>query len=216
MAPRTSYPQPPNRLPVIGDLLSIQRKYRVQSISRITSEQGGLCEFSVFGYRILAVSDAALIKDLDDDNRFEKHVDRLFGKLRPLTGDGLFTVDNDNPKWEIAPTALTPAFDKKSMQGYHAPLAAVCQELKEYLVTASQEDRCIDVPDVLNRTTMEIIARTGFHHTFGSIHSAIGVNMRMSLPPGAAQPILNPPDAALTQRVAQQPGHGSYSPIRGL
>ncbi|WP_421841991.1 cytochrome P450 [Mycobacterium sp.] len=157
------------RIPLAGDMLPINPKQTVQTLSKVVTELGGVCAVDSFGYRTVIFSNAQLIKEINDEAHFEKHVGQFSNNLRPLGGDGLFTVDHKDPKWRRAHDVLSPAFHKDALIKYHAAILAAVQELAGILGRAAAAEEWVDISQLLRRLTIEIIGRVGFGCSFGRL-----------------------------------------------
>lgn len=169
----TPIPHPRFRLPVLGDLLTIDFASPVLGTAeKLRKSSGGIFEQRIFALSAIAIADAALIDEVHDETRWQKHVGPLVDKLRLTLGDGLFTAYNDEPNWRKAHNILMPAFTKTAMANYHEQMATTVRELLEAWNTRSAEQSWIDVPDQANRLTVEIIGRAGLGHSFGTLTGA--------------------------------------------
>jgi cytochrome P450 len=158
------YPRPRWRLPVIGDLLTVDMAKPCQGLAREAATLGGIFEEKIFNVPVIVVSGAELIEEVNAENHWEKHLGHSLRKLRTVAGDGLFTAHNHEPNWAKAHNILMPAFSRAAMLTYHQTMADTVDELID---AWSHRDDWIDVPAEANRLTTEIIARTGIGHTFG-------------------------------------------------
>lgn len=166
----TPIPHPRFRLPVLGDLFTIDFASPVLGTTDKLCKSGdGILEQRIFALSAIALSDAALIDEVNDETRWQKHVGPLVDKLRLTLGDGLFTAYNDEPNWHKAHNILMPAFTKTAMKNYHDSMTATVRELIEAWNIHSAKQSWIDVPTQANRLTVEIIARAGLGHSFGNL-----------------------------------------------
>lgn len=164
--PNLELPHPPWRVPLLGDILSINPVKPTQTSLSNAKTLGGIFERKIVDFPVVIVSDAQLIAEINDESNWHKHLAVIFRKLRPIVRDGLFTARNDEPNWQRAHNILAPAFTKSAMQGYHAAMTSVAQDLVGYWT--AREGQWLDVPADMNRFTLEVIARTGFDFTFES------------------------------------------------
>jgi cytochrome P450 len=164
----TPIPHPRFRLPVLGDLLTIDfAKPVLGTTDKLRKSDGGILEQRIFALSAVALADTALIDEVNDETRWQKHVGPLVQKMRLTLGDGLFTAYNDEPSWHKAHNILMPAFTKTAMTNYHDSMTATVRELIEAWNIHSANQSWIDIPDQANRLTLEIIARAGLGHSFG-------------------------------------------------
>ncbi|GGR91676.1 MULTISPECIES: cytochrome P450 [Streptomyces] len=161
-------PHPPRRLPLLGDVLGIDRHRPLQDSLRHARELGPIFRRRVFGNEFVLVWGARLVADLADETRFAKHVGLGVANLRPVAGDGLFTAYNHEPNWQLAHDVLAPGFSREAMEGYHGMMLSVAGRLTDHWDRRLAAGHTVDVPGDMTRLTLETIARTGFGHDFGS------------------------------------------------
>ena len=165
----TPLPHPRWRLPILGDLLTIDLAKPSQGLARDITAHNGIVEQRIFDFPVIVLSDTGLINDVNDETRWEKHVGHSLRKLRPVAGDGLFTAYNHEPNWATAHAILMPAFTKAAMESYHPTMTATVAELVDAWSTRADTDAWIDVPAESNRLTTEIVARAGIGHSFNKL-----------------------------------------------
>ncbi|MGQ5633602.1 MULTISPECIES: cytochrome P450 [unclassified Streptomyces] len=161
-------PHPPRRLPLLGDVLGVDRRTPLQDSMRLARELGPVFRRRAFGKEFVFVWGARLVADLADESRFAKHVGLGVANLRPVAGDGLFTAYNHEPNWQLAHDVLAPGFSREAMEGYHGMMLAVAGRLTDHWDREAAAGRTVDVPGDMTKLTLETIARTGFGHDFGS------------------------------------------------
>ncbi len=165
----TPLPHPRWRLPILGDLLTIDLAKPSQGLARDITAHNGIVEQRIFDFPVIVLSDTGLINDVNDETRWEKHVGHSLRKLRPVAGDGLFTAYNHEPNWATAHAILMPAFTKAAMESYHPTMTATVAELVDAWSSRANTDAWIDVPAESNRLTTEIVARAGIGHSFNKL-----------------------------------------------
>lgn len=163
----SSIPHPRLRLPIVGDLLTVDFARPAQGLAaQVRKLNCDIMEQRIFGIPVIVVAGTSLINDVNDDSLWEKNVGFSLRRLRPIAGDGLITAFNDEPNWQRAHNILMPVFSKSAMMDYHDTMAATVRELLE----AWQRDTdWRDIADEANRLTIEIIARVGFSYSFGKL-----------------------------------------------
>ncbi|MER5833654.1 cytochrome P450 [Streptomyces sp. NPDC002130] len=161
-------PHPPRRIPLLGDVVGVNRRTPLQDSLRYARELGPVFRRKAFGKEFVFVWGARHAADLADESRFAKHVGLGVANLRPVAGDGLFTAYNHEPNWQLAHDVLAPGFSRDAMAGYHPMMLSVAQRLTEHWDRAAARGRAVDVPGDMTKLTLETIARTGFGHDFGS------------------------------------------------
>lgn len=162
-------PHPRWRMPIIGDLLTIDLAKPCQGLAKDNVARGGIVEQRIFDVPVIVLSDPGLIDDVNDETAWEKHVGHSLKKLRPLGGDGLFTAYNHEPNWRKAHNVLMPVFAKTAMESYHSTMLDTVGELVAAWATRADTHAWIDVPTESNRLTTEIVARTAISHSFNKL-----------------------------------------------
>nr|WP_260470345.1 cytochrome P450 [Streptomyces sp. RP5T] len=161
-------PHPPRRLPLLGDVLGVNRATPLQDSLRFARQLGPIYRRKAFNREFVFTWGANLVADLADESRFAKHVGLGVANLRPVAGDGLFTAYNHEPNWQLAHDVLAPGFSREAMESYHPMMLAVAGRLTDHWDREQAAGRSVDVPGDMTKLTLETIARTGFGHDFGS------------------------------------------------
>ncbi|WP_330461269.1 cytochrome P450 [Streptomyces sp. NBC_00820] len=161
-------PRPAHRLPLLGDVVGVDRRTPLQDSMRFGRELGPIFRRRAFGKEFVFVWGARLAADLADESRFAKHVGLGVANLRPVVGDGLFTAYNHEPNWQLAHDVLAPGFSRDAMQTYHGMMLEAAGRLTDHWDGELTAGRTVDVPGDMTKLTLETIARTGFGHDFGS------------------------------------------------
>ncbi|MGX1778584.1 cytochrome P450 [Nocardia brasiliensis] len=161
-------PHPRWRLPLLGDLLTINPVKPTQTSMRDARELGPIFQRKIVNWPMIVVSGTELIAEINNERDWCKHVGVLFKKIRPVARDGLFTAYNHEPNWAKAHNILAPAFTRSAMRGYHDSMNQVVGELVDYWDGFAQSGDWVDVGEDMNKATLEIISRAGFGYTFDS------------------------------------------------
>lgn len=165
-----SRPEPRFQFPIIGDLSTIDFDKPVQKVTAELVRRGsGMIEQPIGSQPVIFLADTALIDEVNDDTRWEKHVGPSLRRLRSVLGDGLFTAYNHEPNWRKAHNILMPSFTKTAMRLYHETMAATVRELIDAWNKKSAVRSWIAIPADANRLTMEIIARVGLNYSFSKL-----------------------------------------------
>nr|WP_296773795.1 cytochrome P450 [Rhodococcus sp. (in: high G+C Gram-positive bacteria)] len=163
---QVNIPTPRFRLPVLGDVLSVDAAKPTQRELRMAAELGPIFERKILGHRLVIVSGAELVAELNDESRFAKFLALPHRKLRALGGDGLFTAFNSEPNWAAAHRILMPGFSRDAMRRYHGVMTTVAAELVEHWT--ARPHSFVDVTADLNKLTLENMSRAGFGYSFDS------------------------------------------------
>lgn len=161
----TTFPHPPRRPPVVGDLLGINPRRPLMSVMAAAEGRGPIFEVKVFDQKYVLITGAELAEELCDEKRFHKSLPPALVGLRQFVGDGLFTAHDHEPNWQLAHDLLMPAFTKSAMQRYHPVMLQVAAELFDHW---DRYGGPVDVSADMTRLTMETIGRTSFGQDFGS------------------------------------------------
>lgn len=159
-------PHPAGRLPWLGDVLRLDPAAPVQREARWVRELGPIFEIDIVGRRVVIVGGGSAAEELMDEQRFAKSIAGPITKLRTIVGNGLVTAANSDPEWQVAHNVLLPVFSRSAMRSYHDTMVDCVDQL---IGLWSASDAPVDVPTTLSRLTLEIIGRTGFGHSFGSL-----------------------------------------------
>ena len=160
-----TFPHPPGRRPLIGDVLGADPRKPLQSSLERSKGLGPIFELKIFDQKFVVVTGAELSAELADESRFEKALSPALEALREFAGAGLFTAYNDETDWALAHDLLRPAFTRDAMRRYHPVMLAAAQELFDHWDVATAP---VDVSADMTKLTMETISRTAFSQDFGS------------------------------------------------
>lgn len=146
-------------------MLSVRVGKPTQSLTQLAAELGPLFEVKSLGIRYVVAAGADVIRDLNDESRFYKHLGPELDALRVLGGDGLFTARTGESNWLAAHQLLMPAFSQSAMRSYHDDMLDVTGELIA-LWDAAAGKRTVDVPADTTRATLESVVRCSAGYTF--------------------------------------------------
>ncbi|MFF0818395.1 cytochrome P450 [Rhodococcus sp. NPDC003318] len=163
---KSTIPHPPRRVPLIGDILGMDREFPNQNTLVRFRELGPIYRRSILGTDLTFVGSAELAAQVFDDTKWEKHIGRPLEQLRPLVADGLFTAYNWESSWSRAHEVLVPGFTKDAMVSYHGTMVEVVDELCKDLESRSGD--FVPVVDEMGKLTLEVIGRCGFGYSFDS------------------------------------------------
>lgn len=161
-------PQPPVK-PIIGNLLDLDVYTPLQSMVRLAHQYGPIYRLNIQDRSLIAVSGFELVDELCDEKRFDKKVWGPLRILRSFSGDGLFTAHTKEPNWHKAHHILLPAFSQKAMQGYHAAMVDIANQLMEKWSRLNADEE-INVPIDMTRLTLDTIGLCGFDYRFNSFY----------------------------------------------
>jgi len=177
-------PHPPYRVPLLGDVLGVNPRTPFQSSLPQTQKLGPISARKILGTEMVAVSGLDLVSEVHAESRFGKYVGHHLAPLREVIGDGLITVETENPNWKLAHELLKPAFSREAMQGYHSIMLQAIRETLNHWDGAAETGRRVDVTADATRLALETIGRAGFGYRFGSFdrrrpHAFISAMNRM-------------------------------------
>ena len=161
-------PHPP-RTPFLGNLLSLGTVHPVQDMMRLARELGPIYWLDMMGSPLIIISGHQLVDELCDETRFDKTTRGTLRRLRVIGGDALFTADTQMPNWSRAHDILLPTFGHRAMQGYHAMMLDIAEQLMLKWERLNPEEE-IDVADDMTRLTLDTIGLCGFDYRFNSFY----------------------------------------------
>ncbi|WP_024806417.1 cytochrome P450 [Nocardia sp. BMG51109] len=160
-----SIPHPRWRVPVLGDLTTVNLTTPTQATMALGRRLGPVFERKLLGLRFVFVYGADIVAELSDESRFAK---KELPFLRGIGGDGLFTALNEEPNWRRAHNLLRPAFTQAAMRRYHWTMLEVTSELIDRWDRGAGGET-VDVSGDMTKLTLETIARTGFSYSFDAL-----------------------------------------------
>ncbi|KAJ4422997.1 hypothetical protein N0V82_002391 [Gnomoniopsis sp. IMI 355080] len=166
----------PKPLPIVGNALILDINDLVGSILKIAHQYRPIFSLTLLGKRELFVSSPSLVREICDERRFHKLVAKGLDKLRPVTGDGLFTAYHDNHEWGLAHRILLPLFGplriREDMLDDMVDIAGqLCLKwARMSSCGGSGWTRLDDLPADLTRLTLDTVALTHMSHRFNSFY----------------------------------------------
>ncbi|CAE6462785.1 unnamed protein product [Rhizoctonia solani] len=124
----TPIPHPP-RIPLIGNLASIDFELPVRSTELLAKKYGEIFSLEIQGENIVTTCSVKLAQEVLDETRFHKHVESSLEEVRNLGGDGLITARHEEPNWGIAHRILMPAFGPLAIKGMFDDMVDVASQL---------------------------------------------------------------------------------------
>jgi len=159
----------PDKMPLIGNILSVDKDAPLQSLMDITRELGGIYRLDMMGTPIVMVSDAEMVAELSDENRFDKAVRGALRRVRAIGGDGLFTGNTHDPNWGKAHNILMPTFSRQAMNNYMPQMIDVATQLVTKWERLNADDQ-IDVVHDMTAVALDTIGICGFDYRFNSFY----------------------------------------------
>ncbi|MGW0178967.1 cytochrome P450 [Nocardia sp. NPDC003345] len=159
--PVDALPHPPGRLPIIGDVASVDRHRPTQHELKLA--QGGLgpiFQRKLLGTRLIIVAGGRLAAQCNDESAWGRVLLGPLAKLRPMAPHGMFTASSKDPLWGQARRILTPGFAQSAMRTYHDAMSTVADDLVAEWAAAGSGS--VPVHSAMTRATLEVIARAGF------------------------------------------------------
>ncbi|WP_442970252.1 cytochrome P450 [Rhodococcus sp. UNC363MFTsu5.1] len=172
--PAAVIPIPRHRLPVLGDLLSVDPAKPVQKEMRMAAELGPIFERKIVGQRLVVVSGVDLVSEVNDESTWAKSLGQPIRKLRGIAEDGLFTAFNNEPNWAKAHNILAPGFSQAALRRYHGSMLRALDGLRLAWDGAAATGDPVDVSRDMNRLTLDVIGLAGFGYDFGSFTKSAG------------------------------------------
>ncbi|MEM8538219.1 MAG: cytochrome P450, partial [Pseudomonadota bacterium] len=159
----------PDKMPVVGNMLSVDAGAPLQSLMQMTRELGPIMRMDMMGTPIVVVSGHDLVTELCDEARFDKAVRGSLRRVRAIGGDGLFTGDTQEDNWAKAHRILLPTFSRQAMGGYFPMMLDVASQLCLKWERLNGDDE-IDVVHDMTAVALDVIGICGFNYRFNSFY----------------------------------------------
>ncbi len=169
MENKTSIPESKTYGP-LGSIPLIDRDTPSLSLGELAHQYGPIYRFEhMGGHSVIIVTGQELMKDLEDEQRFDKSIGGALEKVRDFAGDGLFTSRTEEPNWRKAHSILMPAFSQQAMKGYHDMMTDIALQLVQKWARLNP-DETVNVPEDMTRLTLDTIGLCGFNYRFNSFY----------------------------------------------
>lgn len=165
-------PHAAGRLPVLGDVTSVNRHTPTQHELKLSRELGPIFQRKLLSNQLVIVAGSDLASQCTDETAWARALAGPGEKVRSIAEDGLFTARTSDPVWGHARAVLTPGFTQEAMRVHHQAMLSVADDLAEEWSGAQE----IDVHSAMTRTTLEVIARAGFSNNLGLFAGRPGVD----------------------------------------
>ena len=159
----------PDKAPLLGNVLSVDKDKPLQSLMDLTRKLGPIIRMDMMGTPLVVVSGHDLVDELCDESRFDKAVRGALRRVRAIGGDGLFTGDTQEPNWQKAHNILLPTFSRQAMSNYMPMMQDVASQLCMKWERLNQDDE-IDVVHDMTAVALDTIGICGFNYRFNSFY----------------------------------------------
>ncbi len=159
----------PDKTPMLGNILSVDKDQPLQSLMELTRELGPIIRMDMMGTPLVVVSGHDLVDELCDETRFDKAVRGSLRRVRAIGGDGLFTGDTQEPNWSKAHNILLPTFSRQAMSNYMPMMLDVAGQLCMKWERLNGDDE-IDVVHDMTAVALDTIGICGFNYRFNSFY----------------------------------------------
>ncbi|MGK9267534.1 bifunctional P-450/NADPH--P450 reductase [Bacillus inaquosorum] len=161
-------PQPKTFGP-LGNLPLIDKDKPTLSLIKLAEEQGPIFQIHTPAGTTIVVSGHELVKEVCDEERFDKSIEGALEKVRAFSGDGLFTSWTHEPNWRKAHNILMPTFSQRAMKDYHEKMVDIAVQLIQKWARLNPNE-AVDVPGDITRLTLDTIGLCGFNYRFNSYY----------------------------------------------
>ncbi|PJH92048.1 bifunctional P-450/NADPH--P450 reductase [Bacillus sp. SN1] len=161
-------PQPKTFGP-LGNLPLIDKDRPTLSLIKLAEEQGPIFQIHTPAGTTIVVSGYELVKEVCDEERFDKSIEGALEKVRAFSGDGLFTSWTHEPNWRKAHNILMPTFSQRAMKDYHEKMVDIAVQLIQKWARLNPNE-AVDVPGDMTRLTLDTIGLCGFNYRFNSYY----------------------------------------------
>lgn len=159
----------PDRKPVVGNILSVNKDQPLQSLMELTRDLGPIFRMDMMGTPLVVASGHELVAELCDESRFDKAVRGSLRRVRAIGGDGLFTGDTQEANWSKAHNILLPTFSRQAMASYFPMMLDVAGQLCLKWERMNSDDD-IDVVHDMTAVALDTIGICGFNYRFNSFY----------------------------------------------
>lgn len=157
-------PHAAGRIPILGDLTSIDRKRPTQHELSLAADLGPIFARKILNSSLVIVAGGELATQCSDEQHWARGLAGPGAMLRRLATDGLFTARSSDPLWGQARRILTPGFTQHAMRSYHHAMQTVADDL---ITEWSSTTGTVDAHSAMTRATLEVIGRAGFTRNLG-------------------------------------------------
>ncbi|MEC1614903.1 cytochrome P450 [Bacillus mojavensis] len=161
-------PQPKTFGP-LGNLPLIDKDKPTLSLIKLAEEQGPIFQIHTPAGTTIVVSGHEYVKEVCDEERFDKSIEGALEKVRAFSGDGLFTSWTHEPNWRKAHNILMPTFSQRAMKDYHEKMVDIAVQLIQKWARLNPNE-AVDVPADMTRLTLDTIGLCGFNYRFNSYY----------------------------------------------
>lgn len=155
-------PHPPRRIPLIGDVLGMDRQRPNQRTLWQFDRLGPIYRRTILGNHLTFVGSNALAKEVCDERHWQRYMGRPIAQLKPVARDGLFTAENDSEAWQTGHEVLAAGFTQDSMRRYHPTMKATAENVCAVLTEQPHQPR---LEELLSRTALKVITECGFGYS---------------------------------------------------
>ncbi|MFT4125430.1 MAG: cytochrome P450 [Gordonia sp. (in: high G+C Gram-positive bacteria)] len=155
------------RIPVLGDITSIDRHRPTQHEAKLVEQLGEIYERKVLSTRLTIVGSARLAQSCSSEQSWARALAGPGLKLRQIGGSGMFTARTADPLWSQARAALNPGFAQGAMRAYHDAMNSVGDDVVAAWSRTDGSGATIAVHEAMTNATLETIARAAFSRPLG-------------------------------------------------
>lgn len=155
-------PHPPRRIPLIGDVLGMDRRRPNQRTLWQFDRLGPIYRRTILGNHLTFVGSNAMAQEVCDERHWQRYMGRPIAQLKPVAREGLFTAENDSEAWQTGHEVLAAGFTQDAMRRYHPTMQAVATQLCAFLTAQPHQPR---LEEVLSRTALKVITECGFGYS---------------------------------------------------
>ena len=168
-APKLERIPMPDKKPIIGNVLSVDKDQPLQSLMELTRDLGPIFRMDMMGTPMVIASGHDIVEELCDESRFDKAVRGALRRVRSIGGDGLFTGDTQEENWGKAHNILLPTFSRQAMSNYFPMMLDVAGQLCLKWERLNSDDD-IDIVHDMTAVALDTIGICGFNYRFNSFY----------------------------------------------
>ncbi|KAL2127195.1 hypothetical protein VTI74DRAFT_11119 [Chaetomium olivicolor] len=119
----------PRGLPYLGNVREFRSEDSLKDLARLHDTYGDIFRLRFTGFTCIFVGSHKLVNEICDETRFKKSIQAEIAEIRLVTGDGLFTAENEEENWGLAHRILMPAFGPLAIQGMFSEMYDIVTQM---------------------------------------------------------------------------------------
>nr|A0A3G9HRC2.1 RecName: Full=Bifunctional cytochrome P450/NADPH--P450 reductase ALT2; AltName: Full=AAL-toxin biosynthesis cluster protein 2; Includes: RecName: Full=Cytochrome P450 monooxygenase; Includes: RecName: Full=NADPH--cytochrome P450 reductase [Alternaria alternata]BBG74264.1 NADPH cytochrome P450 monooxygenase [Alternaria alternata] len=153
--------------PFLGNILDIDP-------DNFTKSLGDVYMINYGSYRDVIVTSRKVAQELCDESRFCKLPGGAIDRMKRVIGNGLFTAETRDPRWQSAHRVIAPLFNPMRIRGMMDDMRDVCEQMCLRWARFGPGVP-IKICDEMTKLTLDTIALCTVDHRFNSFYRPDGI-----------------------------------------